>query len=259
MNSYFQSYIKSLNQENRLEVFEDATTCSQKTTEITIVDLKSWNRLSSETQGDWLVRLQANNSYLVLLTDPKESGQVLKLAKDHENLKIYFLHLPIYLEQLANILESRPEFKKEAKPIRIEEAKGSSVNKKPRILVAEDNPTNQFVIVNMLQQLGFEYEVAKDGREAFEKFKHQKDSYDLILMDCQMPEMNGYEATREIRHVEKESDSIKKTPIVALTANAFRETKEECFSCGMDDFATKPIKFAVLKEIIEKVLSKYLN
>jgi CheY-like chemotaxis protein len=74
-------------------------------------------------------------------------------------------------------------------------------------------------------------------------------------MDCQMPIMDGYEATRQIRQIEQ-GESLERTPVMAMTANAFRETKERCFECGMDDFLTKPIKLDGLSMAIEKLLSE---
>jgi CheY-like chemotaxis protein len=91
--------------------------------------------------------------------------------------------------------------------------------------------------------------LAKNGIEAVDKF--QTSNFDLILMDCQMPEMDGFEATAEIRALEKLKGS--RTPIVALTANAFRETKEKCFECGMDDFMTKPFKISDIQQVFQRM------
>ncbi len=257
LNSYFRDYVKSIHERNNLRIYEGLDACVGDAPEVVVVEYRFWNRMKEEDKLKAIKILKNKKSYLVFLTDPKDSNDVLEIASSHEEMKIFFIHLPVYLEQLVNVLENKPALQKRLKVNEIVSQKQVSTSIKSRVLVAEDNQTNQFVIVNMLKQLGFEYEIAKDGREAFEMFKKVDSKYDLILMDCQMPEMNGYEATREIRKLEGEMNQSQKTPIIALTANAFRETKEECFSSGMDDFATKPIKFAALKEIIEKVLLKH--
>lgn len=120
-----------------------------------------------------------------------------------------------------------------------------------RILIAEDNPVNQKVTSDTLKKLGYEVAVANNGREAFDAFKDTK--FDLILMDCQMPIMDGYEATQAIR--EYESGSGIHTPIIAATAHAMRGDKEKCLESGMDDYLSKPIRMMALKEKVEEWLS----
>ena len=120
-----------------------------------------------------------------------------------------------------------------------------------KILIAEDNPVNQKVTSDTLKKLGYEVTVANNGREAFDSFK--ANHFDLILMDCQMPIMDGYEATQAIR--EHESNSGKHTPIIAATAHAMRGDKEKCLEAGMDDYLSKPIRMMALKEKVEEWLS----
>jgi two-component system sensor histidine kinase/response regulator len=116
-----------------------------------------------------------------------------------------------------------------------------------RILLAEDNPTNQKVTVSLLGRAGYSADVVENGRMAVEAL--QRSSYDLILMDVQMPEMNGFEATRAIR--EKEGDR-KHTPIIAMTAHAMKSDRERCLQAGMDDYIAKPIEPQELFETISK-------
>jgi len=116
------------------------------------------------------------------------------------------------------------------------------------ILVAEDDEVNQAVAVGMLKKYGCRVSLANDGKQAVEIFL--KESPDLILMDCQMPEMDGYQATRNIREHEKKLNI--KTPIVALTANALEGDKEKCLSAGMDDYLSKPFKPKKLQDIIDQ-------
>jgi CheY-like chemotaxis protein len=120
-----------------------------------------------------------------------------------------------------------------------------------KILVAEDNIINQKLIKQILIKYGIDVELANNGLEAFEKIKNFK--YDLILMDIQMPVMDGLEATHEILNHEKE-EGIPHTPIVALTANALKGDREKFLSEGLDEYLTKPIESDSLLEILKKFL-----
>lgn len=123
-----------------------------------------------------------------------------------------------------------------------------------RVLLVEDNPVNQDVAMGMLEQLGCEVELATDGADAVSKGAAEK--YDIVLMDCQMPLMDGYEATRLI----KSGNSINApTPIVALTANAMEGDREKCLLAGMDDYVAKPVRTQVLSHMIEKWVGKPLE
>src|SRR2546427_5644837 len=120
-----------------------------------------------------------------------------------------------------------------------------------RILLAEDNPVNQEVILAMVESLGCVVEIAADGVETLEKLS--KGGYDLVLMDCQMPRMDGYEATTEIRRREDAADG-RHVPIVALTANAMEGDRERCLTAGMDDYLSKPLGRDALRAVMERWL-----
>jgi len=139
-----------------------------------------------------------------------------------------------------------------------------------RILLAEDNPVNQKLGKMVLTKAGYQVEVADNGKEAIEKYTTTPEDFDLIFMDIQMPEMDGIEATKEIRKWESgmrnkkspELDSIRnpqsafRIPIVAMTANALKGDREKCLEAGMDDYATKPIRRELVFEILEKWVFK---
>jgi signal transduction histidine kinase/CheY-like chemotaxis protein len=116
-----------------------------------------------------------------------------------------------------------------------------------RVLLVEDNPVNQDIALTMLSDLGCVASLAKDGREAVEAV--QRERYDLVLMDCQMPNMGGFEATRVIRQGEQ-TRRAKPVPIVALTANALQGDRERCLDAGMTDYLSKPFKKAELRRAI---------
>ena len=135
----------------------------------------------------------------------------------------------------------------------LQRAVGSSDTSKPtrgRVLVAEDNPINQRVVAILLTKLGYTADLASDGRQALDKFQQQ--DYDIVLMDCQMPVMDGFEAAAAIRAF---PDARCRIPIIAVTANVLAGQREKCLEAGMDDYIPKPINREVLDGAIQKFLS----
>jgi CheY-like chemotaxis protein len=116
-----------------------------------------------------------------------------------------------------------------------------------RALVAEDNAVNQRLAKAIIERLGWQVDLAGNGREAVEMLGNA--AYDLIFMDCQMPELDGYEATREIR---KKLSSDQHVPIIAMTAHAMPGDREKCFEAGMDDYVAKPIRPNIIKEVLAR-------
>jgi CheY-like chemotaxis protein len=115
------------------------------------------------------------------------------------------------------------------------------------ILLAEDDPVNRKLVVTVLERAGFSSHAFDNGQKAIQALKDK--DYDLILMDIQMPEMNGFEATKAIRQMEKQGNH---TPIIAMTAHAMKGDKEKCLKAGMDDYISKPIKPQSLIDTIER-------
>jgi CheY-like chemotaxis protein len=120
-----------------------------------------------------------------------------------------------------------------------------------RILVAEDNSVNQRLMMKVLAKLGHTPEIVADGRQAVEAAA--RTSYGVILMDCQMPEMDGFEATLEIRRRE---DPSRRVPIIALTANAMKGDYERCIAAGMDDYLAKPVRVEALRQLLARYLPR---
>jgi len=187
---------------------------------------------------------------IILLT----SGARIRAEEGSRDLEIQgFLTKPVKRDDLFNaIVLCSGLFKKEEmavvpKPM-AEEATGPGPEKAFHILLAEDYPTNQQVALAHLREAGYQVDLAEDGHQAVEAFKNKK--YDLILMDIQMPVMDGYEATKAIRRLENDlkrprsagaSKKTERVPIIAMTGHAVTGYKEECLRVGMDDYMTKPL------------------
>lgn len=118
------------------------------------------------------------------------------------------------------------------------------------VLLAEDNPVNREVALGMLGSMECRVEIVENGRQAAEATAKQR--YDLILMDCQMPEIDGFSATAAIRAQEASSGTVRRTPIIALTANAMEGDREKCLAAGMDDYLSKPFSQEQLRSVVQR-------
>ena len=132
-------------------------------------------------------------------------------------------------------------------PAKAPPLKSAPAQARGRILIAEDNPVNQRVARLQVRSLGFEADVVNNGEEALEALSRL--AYTLVLMDCQMPRMDGFEATRALRLREGTRRHI---PIIALTANAYPSDREACLQAGMDGFLSKPVNLRDLAEALQR-------
>ncbi len=185
---------------------------------------------------------------LILVSSAAEKGDAEK-AKEHGFAG--YLSKPIRRDELlsclAIVLGLREE-KVESQPIITQYVyHENQSNLKPKILLVEDNEMNRKIIITMLKSHNLSCDVAMDGYEAYEATVNK--NYDLIFMDCQMPVMDGYEATKKIRSMESGN---KHTRIIAMTANAMTGDREKCLAAGMDDYISKPIDYHKMFKIIEE-------
>jgi len=157
---------------------------------------------------------------------------------------VFWFRLPLQLDP-----QNRPTCKDAGtRPAPGAALSAASAERPVRVLLAEDNPVNQKVAMRMLEKMGVRVDVASNGQEAVHLFSMLP--YDLILMDCQMPELDGYAATIEIRSREAANQH---TTIVAMTAEAMKGARERCLQAGMDDYLSKPIKLNELAEMLNKL------
>lgn len=186
---------------------------------------------------------------IVLLASGVLSGD----AKEAINAGIMgYLTKPVRQSELYNCLVTVMGAPAGLKPERFVTRQSLAKNKTgfyARVLLAEDNPVNQEVALNMLNSLGCQVEIVGNGKDAVEVF--QKERPDLVFMDCQMPEMDGFEATAEIRRREGAEGSGRRLPIVALTAHAMAGDRERCLAAGMDDYLSKPFNQSQLRTLLE--------
>ncbi len=199
------------------------------------------------------VRLDEGAAEVVITDDVNftyTEGRVIRLVH-HVSLtvesdELVELIYPIRLKQLRSALKQNSQPESQSTDI------ASMPTMTARVLLVEDNVVNQMVADKMLRKFGIECEKAEDGLEAVKKITES--DYDLIFMDCQMPRMDGFEATAEIRKYQEQHGS-RPTPIVALTANAMEEDEERCINAGMNDYLAKPIE----SESMGRALQRWLG
>ncbi len=182
----------------------------------------------------------------ILLSPSKASIEILKLKKAQ---KYEFLTKPVLQNDLRHLLitlfGSKEQIQEEISKNPVEQ---KSPDKPLEILVAEDQIINRKIVVQLLEKKGWHVKAVENGKLALEEASNKK--YDIILMDVQMPEMDGFDSTRNIRQFENDKDYH--TPIVAMTAHAMKGDREKCLAAGMDYYITKPVNPSELYDTIEK-------
>ncbi|MEH1943138.1 MAG: GAF domain-containing protein [Nostoc sp.] len=249
-----------------LKVIQKA--CKQgKTYDVALVDMQM-----SQTNGMTIEeQIQANSEIaeipLILLASTNQRDEMQQALK--MGFAAYLVK-PIkpsrLLDTIMTILETRSESEQGARVWRLEAAEEiqstdsgilissslkASTKSKLRILLAEDNLVNQKVALKQLQSLGYKADVVANGREVLQLL--QKIPYDLILMDCQMPILDGLETTKEIHRWQEEAFALRRRPVViAMTANAMKEDEQMCLNAGMDDYLSKPVFKEKLAATLER-------
>ncbi|HEY2447184.1 MAG TPA: MHYT domain-containing protein [Rhizomicrobium sp.] len=223
--------------------------------EVAIVDLKGLGMAGADLASKLKAGRSGLNLILLVGTDSAsaderigELGAVATLAKPARPSELYNC-----LAQLATAAEERDVAA--FSPRRKQREKRLSFD--GRILVAEDNLVNREVVTSILESMGLDVVTAPNGREAVDLFENG--IFEVVLMDCEMPVVDGLEATRRIRKIEAcgrcaEEGKRKRTPIIALTAHALTEVRETCLRAGMDDFLTKPFNEAQMSEALRRWL-----
>jgi signal transduction histidine kinase/CheY-like chemotaxis protein len=214
--------------------------------DVAIVDMMmpgmDGREVAAEIRADEVLR----DLVVILLTSAGHS-EVPVPGVDAELVK------PVRPSQLFDILHtlvSERSARSKLSPAEVELGPRDPSRQWTRVLVVEDNAANSKVAVRMLERLGYRAEAAGNGAEAVTMLEHMQ--FDAVLMDCQMPEMDGYEATRLIRRNERAGRHV---PIIAMTAAALSGDRERCLAAGMDDYISKPVKLHVVAAVLERWLA----
>jgi CheY-like chemotaxis protein len=223
--------------------------------EISLLDMQM-PEMSGKTLGQKIKKdPDIKNTILVMMTSVGQRGDAKRLE---EIGFAAYLTKPVKQSQLydclATVIGSQKQVAKE-RPVEFITRYSLSEDQKRRvrILLAEDNVTNQKVALSILDKLGYSADAVANGKEAVKALGMVP--YDIVLMDCQMPEMDGYEATGDIRKPESKVLDHK-VPIIAMTANAMKGARGKCLEAGMDDYLSKPVKPQELSDMIEKWIAK---
>jgi signal transduction histidine kinase/DNA-binding response OmpR family regulator len=192
-------------------------------------------------------------SPIMMLTSVGQAGAVDRCQK--LGLKVYLIK-PVSESDLFDAMMSMRGSRQGPHEVLEPPVDSPTLSRQLSILVAEDNAVNQQVAQQMLQRRGYAVTIASNGREAVELVSESA-SFDLILMDIQMPEMDGFQATAAIR--EREKAGVPRIPIVAMTAHAMKGDRERCLQAGMDGYISKPVQSKILYETIEAITAKRLH
>lgn len=185
-----------------------------------------------------------------------ESIHEKREEREERDRKSELIIKPVQRDNFLKKLVSALHKKETASTSSLYHASLSPESSNYRILLVEDNPVNQRVTERQLTRLGYNVHVVENGKEALNHIKTY--TYNLILMDCQMPVMNGFIATKAIRALEQKRDGDEHIPVIAMTANVAEGDRERCFNAGMDDYLSKPVTQADLTRKLHQWLSPKL-
>ncbi|MCP4217228.1 MAG: response regulator [bacterium] len=223
---------------------------------ITIVDMQMFGT-GGETLGETIKQSpDLRDTILVMMTSMGRRGDARRLEK--KGFAAYLVKpvkQALLYDCLVTVLSGKLHFEGiREQHIITKHSLADARRRKLRILVGEDNVVNQKVALGILENLGFRADAVADGREVLEALKTIP--YDLVLMDIMMPEMDGLEATRIIRSADSQVMD-RDIPIIAMTANVFKEDREDCTASGMNDFIPKPVDPQMIAHVIDKWLLKH--
>ena len=203
-----------------------------------------------------IAREHSSEKSVIIMISATDWNNIEKEARDAGVNK--FLPKPLFPSAVANVINECLDIR-DKKKAGFDKEETDNFNGYA-ILLAEDVDINREIVLTILKPTALSIDCAENGREAVEKFSSSPEKYSMIFMDIQMPEMDGYEATRKIRELEAGYSSVTKTwnpvPIVAMTANVFREDIEKCIDCGMNDHVGKPLNLDEVLGMLRKYLPK---
>ncbi len=246
------------------------------TTDYTQTELDGWNRIQSQIENQTpynfifvpdalLQNLNEDITKALLQPETPNSTDLIILANmgepqttqsSHPFSSSIILDKPIRQARLIDALKSSSqllEAPENETPTEDDAAAQEPTGAKGIVLLVEDNRINQTIMKKMIEHLGYIVRIASDGQEAIHLF--QSDLFDIILMDCQMPVMDGYQASGNIRDIEQHEQKDKQIPIIAVTAHAIKGDREKCIAAGMDDYISKPFTLEQLGQTLEQWLA----
>ena len=228
--------LKVTQQTNSADTINEQISVKQHNKPITVIFAED-DSFQASDYSDSLNKLHQNGATICLirsfLSDPADIGNCITAQVSQPLLGLRLIKA-IELCDTQGLAE-------------LSEANQQALTIQHKILIVEDNKINQKIAGLHVGKSGFEFEFANNGQEAVDMFTANP-NYAVILMDCMMPVMDGFEATGNIRRVEKETNATRRIPIIALTASVIDDDIQKCFDVGMDDYVPKPFKFEMLKE-----------
>jgi two-component system, sensor histidine kinase and response regulator len=245
--------VEAVEATNGHEALELAVTAGRNATvfDLAIIDLNMPGMDGMELAQALKADPATQGTVLFLLSS---SGQRLEAAESHLLGFAATMTKPVRASELFDcLITSLHSGDERHRAVVSKQATHSDTEVLGMILLVEDNHVNQMVGSKVLQKLGYSFAIANNGVEALDAFRSGPGTYDAVLMDCQMPEMDGYQATMAIRELE---GTARHTPIIAMTAAAMEGDREACMAAGMDDFISKPVRLEAVAEVLARWITR---